>query len=279
MAVLRIVSLLIGFLSAWLANASAETVRINGTGSAILSVKRVLEPYMTAHSQDSYETTLPPMGSGGAIKALLEGHLDIALSGRPLKKEEQAANLQQFWLGQSPFVVVVPKQVALQNITLAQVADIYAGRQKRWPDGSRIRVILRPIADADTALLNSISPAMAEALKLAHANRQPGAALADTDIDLVSMIDKVPDSFGTVSLSMVLAEPRAIKALSLDEVEPTLANLENHRYPLSKPLYLIMRHDASPTLRALVAYLQSDEGKQRMVGQGFTSQQPRRLSP
>ncbi|MBF0162416.1 MAG: ABC transporter substrate-binding protein, partial [Magnetococcales bacterium] len=156
----------------------------------------------------------------------------------------------------------------------AQLVELYAGRQKSWPDGSRVRVVLRPVADADTALLRSFSPAMDEAMTMAHAQRQPGSALADTDIDLADMVEKVPGGLGSVALSLVLAENRPLKGLILDGVEPTVAAMENKQYPYAKPYFVVTRRDASATVRAVVDFLRSEAGKALLPGVGISPSQP-----
>ncbi|MEO5351437.1 MAG: substrate-binding domain-containing protein, partial [Magnetococcus sp. YQC-3] len=215
----------------------------------------------------------PPVGSSGAIKALTNNQLDLAVTGRPLKKEEEATGLTQVWLGRSPFLFVVQHAAPVIQTTLAQLSEIYAGRQKSWPDGARIRVILRPVADADSTILANISPAMKEALTEAHARRQPGSALADTDVDLADMVERVPGGLGTLALPLILAEKRPLKGLILDGVEPTVAAMESNRYPYVKPAYLVIRADASPAVRALVEFLRSAEGQARLLQVGISSVQ------
>ncbi|MBF0135883.1 MAG: substrate-binding domain-containing protein [Magnetococcus sp. DMHC-1] len=260
--------LVFGSLAAW-----ADPIRISGTGAGISAMKQVTETYRQQHPDSQVQFLTPPMGSSGAIKAVTNRQLDVALTGRPLKKEEESANLVQEWLGRSPFLFVVHQNAPVTHITLAQVIDMYAGRQKTWPDGSRVRVVLRPETDADTGLLKSISPAMAGAVTTAHAQRAPGSALADTDVDLVDTVEKIPGGLGAVALSIILAEHRPLKGLILDGREPTVAALESNRYPYFKPLYLVTRRDASPSLRALAGFLRSEEGEARLLQLGISTTQ------
>ncbi|MEO5362388.1 MAG: substrate-binding domain-containing protein [Magnetococcus sp. DMHC-8] len=224
-------------------------------------MKQVADVYRQSHPDVQFQFILPPVGSSGAIKALATQKLDVALSGRPLKKEEESAGLVQEWLGRSPFLFVVHQDLPVTGVRFAQLAEMYAGRQKVWPDGSRVRVVLRPTADADTALLKSISPAMDEAVTTAHAHRAAGSALADTDMDLADMVAKIPGGLGSVALTLILAERRPLKGLLLDGVEPTVAALESNRYPYAKPLFVVTRADASAPVRGLLGFLRSVEGK------------------
>ncbi|MEO5339786.1 MAG: substrate-binding domain-containing protein [Magnetococcus sp. MYC-9] len=239
----------------------AEPIRISGTGAAISAVRQVTDAYRRHHPDVQFQFVLPPVGSSGAIKALMAQKLDVALSGRPLKKEEESAGLVQAWLGRSPFLFVVQQNAPVTRIGLSDLAEMYAGRQKFWPDGSRVRVVLRPLADADTALLKAISPAMDEAITTAHAQRAPGSALADTDTDLADMVARIPGGLGSVALTLIVAEQRPLKGLILDGAEPTVAALESNRYPYAKPLFVVTRTDAPAPVRALLDFLRSVEGK------------------
>ncbi|MBF0126048.1 MAG: substrate-binding domain-containing protein [Magnetococcales bacterium] len=252
----------------------AETIRVSGTGTLMSAVRQITEAYRQHHPELQFQFYYPPIGSSGAIKALTNGQLDLALTGRPLKTGEEESGLVQEWLGRSPFLFVVHQKAAVRQTTLDQMVEIYAGRQKAWPDGSRIRVILRPLADADTALLAGLSPGMRQAIATAHANRPPGAALADTDIDLADMVEKVQGGIGSVALALILAEKRPLKGLIMDGVEPTVAALERGAYPHAKPAYLVIRADASPAVRAVVDFLRSEDGKSLLSRFGISTIRP-----
>ncbi|MBF0339576.1 MAG: substrate-binding domain-containing protein [Magnetococcales bacterium] len=261
---------LLGMLCAtFVTTAQADPLRVSGTGALLTSVKQLLEPFLREHPDILMQFYFPPVGTSGAIRALTDQQMEIALTGRPLKKEEEAAGLVQYSLGASPFAFVVHRDSPVREVTMQQLVDIYAGRLKTWPDGSRIRVILRPVADADTAILSNISPAMREALAAAHANRQPGSALADTDIDLVEMVEKVPGSVGSVAMTLVLSEKRPLKGLTVDGIAPTTAAMENKEYPHAKPTFVVIRGDASREVRAVVDYLLAPERKKSLMQLGI----------
>ncbi|MBF0416261.1 MAG: substrate-binding domain-containing protein [Magnetococcales bacterium] len=255
--------------SAW-----AEPIRIGGTGAFMSAIKQVSDIYSQQHPDTTFQFYHPPMGSSGAIKAVTTNKLDVALSGRPLNKEEESPALLQEWLGRSPFLFVVHKDLPVSDISLSQLIDMVAGRQKVWPDGSRVRVILRPVADADTALIKSISPAMDEAITTAHANRQAGSSMADTDTDLADKVEKVPGGLGSVAQAIILAEQRPLKGLTLNGVEPGVTTLDNGGYPYAKPLYTIIRADAPPPVVAFVAFLRSPEGRSLLPKLGISVKNP-----
>jgi phosphate transport system substrate-binding protein len=45
-----------------------------------------------------------------------------------------------------------------------QIADLYSGRTEAWPDGTRIRLVLRPVGDGDSQQIRKMTPAIGEGL-------------------------------------------------------------------------------------------------------------------
>ena len=74
---------------------SAETLKIGGTGSSASLVERLFEEFRKQVPDAELFQPTPPLGSGGALKALAGGRIDVAFAGRPLKPEEAAQELVQ----------------------------------------------------------------------------------------------------------------------------------------------------------------------------------------
>jgi ABC-type phosphate transport system substrate-binding protein len=70
---------------------------------------------------------------------------------------------------------------------------------------------------------------------------------------------------------MILAEKRNVKILSLDGIQPGIADPGKGRYPLVKPYYLFARAEASTTVEAFIAFIRSDRGRQILAQVGIMS--------
>ena len=64
----------------------AETLKISGTGSSAPLVSLLFEAFRKQVPDAELEQPMPPLGSGGALKALAGGRVDLAFAGRPLKR-------------------------------------------------------------------------------------------------------------------------------------------------------------------------------------------------
>ncbi len=255
-------ALLIGvfFLSA----ASAQVVRLGGTGAALGSMALLAKAYQQREPGFQFEI-VPNLGSAGGVRALNAGAIQLAVIGRALKPQETATGLQLLPYGQTAFVLISNK-AGIEGMSLAQLAEIYAGKSPRWSDGQIVRLVLRPAADGDTALLAAFSPSMKTGLEAAQARE--GMVVAMTDQDSVDAVERLPGALGTTSLSLLLSERRRARALAIDGVAPTIENMASGRYPYLKTMYLASKPDAPASVGKFVAFVRSDAGRRILVETG-----------
>ena len=237
---------------------AADIIRINGSGSALYVMKPLIKAYTKAHPEVSIVME-KPIGSSGAIKALLAGVLDIAVSSKLLKPEETAKGMVSREFGKMPLVIVAGETVAKTAITTKELEEIYSGRLRAWPNGEPIRLVLRPDADIDTKILEGLSPGMNRAIK--EARLQQGMIVAVTDPESDEALVKTPGSLGASSLSAILVEKAPLNVLSLNGIKPTLKTLANGTYPLAKDIRFIFTKNAPPTVMKFMDFLYSHQGR------------------
>jgi len=249
--------LLLGLLCC-LSGGAAETIRVNGSGSALA----MLKPLVAAYGKTSPGVVVDigkPLGSSGAMKALLAGALDVAVTSRPLAPEEAAQGAQWRNLGQTPLLIVTGKAVGKNEITSAELAAIYAGETKVWPNGQPIRVILRPEGDIDTQILAGLSPAMQSAIALAH--QREGMILALTDPESNEAVARVPGSIGAAGLCGLEGHAVSLNVLTLNGVQPSLKTLASGAYPLAKGIDFVTTGRTSAAGRRLLDFIFSATGR------------------
>ena len=215
---------------------------------------------------------LPSVGSTGGIKAVNEDKIDIGLSYRPLKPDEGSAKIIEEPYGRTAFIFGVQDRNPAKGFTLAEIEDIYAGKRKIWPDGTPIRLILRPVSDGFSAYLASINAGLKSASEKAHSI--PGVFVGNTDQEAAAQIEKTHGSFGTTSSSLVAAEKRKIKALSVDGVPPTLTNVSTGKYPYAMTLYLVYKRDKyRGSIKDFIEFVFSRDGQKVLSDSGHVTLQ------
>jgi phosphate transport system substrate-binding protein len=245
--------------------AQAEVITLGGTGASVGTMK-ILAQAFEAGNREHRVKVLPSMGTGGGLKALQAGAVQLAMVARPLKEGEQNAGLVAHEYGRTPFVFTVQARSKVQAITTAQLADLYAGRQEHWPDGTRARLVMRPVGDSDNELIKTGLPALREAWTLAE--QRNGMLFAVTDQDAADHAEKVDGALGTATLALLVSENRALRALPLNGVKPDPATTAAGQYPLFKVLYLAAPRQPSPGASAFLRFVASPAGRVIIVRNG-----------
>lgn len=245
----------------------AETIKVGGTGAAMAAMQVLADEFQTTHPDADIEV-MPAIGSSGAIKGVKSGIVAVGVSGRTLKDGETGKDIEETELARTPFVFVVPTKNSMVNITEAELIDIYAGKRTSWPDGSRLRLILRPSDDSDTEILmTKFSPAMSEAVQAAEA--RPGMLFASTDQECAELLGQTPGALGVLTLGQVVSERLPLRALQIDGIEPSVTAAANGTYRYYKVLHLLISPDAKPMAREFHSFAQSARGQELLEQLGF----------
>jgi phosphate transport system substrate-binding protein len=240
------------------AMAQAQEVRIGGTGAALGTMELLGLAYAKTQPQTRI-IVLPSIGSGGGIKALLAGAIQIGVSSRPLSEAETTAGAVAVEYGRTPFVFATAAVSTAIGVTTQNLADFYAGKLNEWPDGSKVRLVLRPIGDSDSETIKNMSPAMREAKSTAE--QRKGMVFTVTDQETASSIEKTSGAVGPATLALLLSEKRALKALTLDGIVASPQNIANGSYPLYKQMLIVTGPKSPPEALAFVAFVRSATGR------------------
>jgi len=247
-------------LCSFLAANSAQAVerallRMGGTGSAAKTFMNLAEAFQKTRP-DIELKYVPNLGSGGAIKALQAGSLEIALSARHLKDNEQPLRSEE--LGRTPLAVATARAGASGDISMEMLEQALDGRLMTWPAGSPLRLILRPESDAETMYLRVISPRIDAAVSAAR--KRPGMHVAITDQEAADALEKIPGALGLTTQALVVSEQRKLKLLSLGGKHPSVATLANGQYPHYKPVFAVTQVTPPEAVLAFLSFVKSRNG-------------------
>jgi phosphate transport system substrate-binding protein len=244
---------------------SGATVKVGGSGFALETMRILAGVYQQIYPDEGV-VVFPSLGSSGGIRAIAVGALDIALSSRPLKEKEKIHGLQEFAFCKTPFIFVVHPQVDKKSISIEELEKIYSGETQSWPDGSRLRLVLRPRTETDTKVVMGLSPTMEE--MVADALGREGMIMGITDQENLDTLTKTPGALGGTTLGQLLSEQRQLNILTLNGLTPSVGALDEGLYPLSKTLYLVTRPDTSPAARQFLDFIASDQGEKILFEYG-----------
>ena len=247
------------------AASAAEVIRVAGTSAALGTIQLLADKF-SQRNPNIKIVLYPDLASEGGKKALSDGKIDLAVVSRPLKESEIESGLSQLEYARTPFVFAVSAGLKISAITRRELADIYSGKMQTWPDGTAIRIILRPKNNPNDELVKSLSPEVEKGVLAA--TERPGMTVAITDEEAADWAQRVPGTIGTVSLALIVSERRPIKALALDGVQATPSNAATKAYPLYKPLFFVTGLIRSAATNSFIAFVRSPAGRTILTENG-----------
>jgi phosphate transport system substrate-binding protein len=237
---------------------ATETITINGSGSALDMMKPMIAAFQK--SNKSVRISMDkPLGSSGAVKALLAGALDLVLSSKPLKPEEIAKGAQLQVYGKTPLVIISEKNVRKGNITTTELGDIYFGKTSIWPSGEAIRLVMRPSEDIDSKIIAALSPGMTAAMHAAHS--RPGMLVAVTDPEAYTAVSKTPGGLGATGLTSIITEKLPVTSMTLNGITASPQALAKGSYPLAKEISIVTTPKTSRAAQKLISFMHSPQGR------------------
>ncbi len=205
--------------------------------------------------------TVDSIGSGAGFERFCKtGETDISNASRPIKSSEvencKAIGREplEFRVGTDALAVVVSSQNDfLTNITKEELAKVFSGQAKTWSDinpaypAEAIKVY-SPGADSGTfdyfveevmapAFKNAEGKADVEAGKAALLGLE-GVQLSEDDNVLVQGVAGDKYAIGYFGYAYYIENTDKLKALAVNEVEPSQKHVDDGTYPLARPLFI-----------------------------------------
>lgn len=254
-----------GAVGASQADPVATRIRIGGSGGPLGTMPLLAEAFKKSHPLATV-VIVPSLGSGGGIKALRAGAIDLALTSRPLKDAERGPDISATEYARTPFVFAAGVGTNALAITTPELISIYTGARKTWPDGRPLRLVLRPDTESDTDIIKSLSPEMNLAVKTAQGRE--GMLVALTDKTAADSLETTPGALGTTTLAQIISEKRALQALTLNGATPSLQALAEGKYPYYKTFFMVSGPETNPLARQFFVFVRSAAGREILEKNG-----------
>ena len=253
----------------------AATLKINGSTTVNLPVAEAAEVLRAEQKLDIQVDTQG--GSSGGISALGDGLVQIGMASKHLTDGDRAkypkVNFKEIHIGEDAVALVVSRDVwesGLRALTKEQVRDIYEGRVKNW------KQVGGP--DRRIAFFNK-EPGRGTWEVFAHwlygdPKKAPQVSLPEVGGNEETR-NKVASTKGAVSqLSSSWADGKTVFALALkseagEAIEPTTENIATHKYPLSRPLFLLTNGEARDEAKVFVDFVLSERGQALVKKHGY----------
>ncbi len=211
------------------------------------------------------------IGTGGAVKALSDGAIDLGLGSRPLKEAERQRGLSEVRLCRTALVPVVNPAADVDALSHEDLAAIYRGERATWPNGVPIVPLLREPGDSGNDLLIRTYPALGVALKAAL--RTELWQVAYTDQEMRDSLHSIPGSIGFLDLSTIRLEGLPLTPVRLDGAVAPVSG-SGGGYPLVKELTFLLRGPPSAEAQAFLDFALSPEAAELLARAGCLEPPP-----
>ena len=248
--------------------AQAQTISVGGS----TSVTPLMELFQTEYARihPNVRITISGTGSGDGITGAASGIYDIGMSSRELRPAEIGTGLEPLVIAIDGIAIIVHNNNPVSGLSIDQVKGIYTGAITRWEQlGAAANGKTGGIAVISREPGSGTRGAFQEILGFTDAELVSGANILDGTGAIRSSVAGNPDSIGYISSGSV---NDSVKALNIDGVAPSVANLRNSSYKISRPFVLITRRGVAPTpaAQAFIDWIMSASG-QAIVARSWVS--------
>ncbi len=218
----------------------AETLSVKGSDTMVILGQKWAEVYMKQNKGVTVQVT--GGGSGTGIAALLNGTTDICQASRPMKpkekldlKKKRGVDAYELSVALDGLALFVNNKNPLQELTISQLKEIYTGEVTNWNElgGPNQKIILYGREN------NSGTYAYFKEHVLQDEDFTPRTQTLPGTAAIINAVSKDVKGIGYGGI----AYGRGVKFIKIKKdakspsYEPSLANVENGSYPISRYLY------------------------------------------
>lgn len=238
------------------------TITMAGSTSMEKLANAVAEAFMAKYP--GVTVTAEFTGSSAGVEALNAGSVDIGNSSRALTDDEKTAGAVENIVAIDGIAVVANPSTTIDGLTKEDLVGIYTGSIKNWSEvGGEDAAIVVVGREAGSGTRGAFEELLEVEDQCAYANE------LDSTGAVMAKVAATPGAIGYVSLDVI---DDTVKAMKLNDVEPTADNIKAGTYILSRPFVMATAGEVSAqneNVQALFEYLQSDEGKELIQSVGL----------
>ncbi len=251
----------------------SKMIEARGSDTMVNLGQRWAEEFMNEYSEASMSVT--GGGSGTGIAAMINGTIDIALSSRAMREEEQeqaadnGVDVVEFVTGRDALAIAIHPDNPLEKLTMDDVKAIFTGEKRNWSDFGG--------EDAEITLYsresNSGTYVFFREFVLEDEDYASFANLMPSTQAIVEAVEQDVNGIGYVGLAYLTegdVKPVAIaESEGAEAVLPSLENTVSGAYGVARPLYLYTDGEPEGIVDLFMDFVMSEQGQQIVEDIGF----------
>lgn len=243
-----------------------QTLTIQGSTTVLPIAQKAAEKYMDVHR--NVDIQVSGGGSSVGVKSAGEGTVDIGMASREMKDAEKTdyPQLEPIAVARDGIALIVHPSNSVSRLTVEEIKGIYDGTYTNWRDvggkDMEIVVVGRDSASGTREFFWTEIMKKEDFLPLMLEKNSNGA--------VKQTVIQTPGAIGYVGLGYL---DDAVKALKVEkdgkDVAPTIENVQNGSYPISRSLYILVNGEPTGLIKAFIDFILSDEGQAIVAEEGF----------
>jgi len=219
-------------------------------------------------------------GSGTGLSSLISGSCDIAMSSRNIKDKEiilarkKGIEPNEIRVALDGLAVVVNPSNNVDKLTLDQLAGIFTGKITNWKElggkDERIVLLSREVNSGTHVyfkehVLRKNDPNSKEEFA-------PSALMLSSSQAIADEVAGNSSAIGYYGMGYISAKQKPVsvaKYETAEYVEPTIENVVNNKYPISRPLFLYTNGTPQGLVKKFVDFALSKEGQDIVLATDF----------
>ncbi|MCX7737319.1 MAG: phosphate ABC transporter substrate-binding protein [Candidatus Kapabacteria bacterium] len=244
----------------------SEKITIKGSDTMVFLSQKWAEKFMQKNPDVLIQVS--GGGSGIGITALINGTTDICNSSRPIKTNEVRKLMEKYGTtgveincAIDGIIIYVNEKNGVSNLSLSQLKDIYRGKITNWKEvgGKNARIVLYSREN------NSGTYVYFKDIILNGEDYSPFCQNLPGTASVVNAVSKDEHAIGYGGFGYT----KNVKMLKINNVEPTIDNIQSGLYPISRYLYMYLRNQPTGLIKKYIDWILSPEGQQIVRESGF----------
>ena len=243
------------------------TITVTGSTTVLPIAQKVAEAYMA--KTPGADIKVSGGGSGVGVQAAGEGTADIGMSSRDVKDSEfqKYTDLKTTVVAGDGIALIVHPTNKVSSLTLDQIKKIYDGNVTNWSQvggaNEKIVVVGRDAASGTREFFWEHV--------MGKGDFAQGMLEKNSNGAVKTTVALTPGAIGYVGLGYIDAEVKAIKVNKNGTlIEPSVANVINGTYPISRSLYFLTKGAPKAGLATeFINFLLSVDGQKIVEEEGF----------
>lgn len=242
-------------------------LRVSGSGTALPLVRILTDQYADPDVQFVY---LPGLHSGGGIRGVANGELEIGTVSRELAPDEAELDLEYIKLADDGLVMAVHPSVTIDNLSSEQVSSIYRGEHSNWNElgGPDLPIVILDRNEDESAKIILREYVLGPDLQISDK-----AVNLFYEPDMVEGLLQTEGAIGYFSLGLGISANIPVRYLKLDGVTASVETIKDGSYTMVRPLGIVLKRPVEGELGEFAQWVVGDEARSLAVERGFAPPQ------